>query len=69
MKRDSRNLLLLIWTGPIGIGVVLVGWMALAGFLPPPSPAMSPAQFAAMWADGTQLKRLGMVMCVWGGAL
>ena len=31
MKSDSRNLLLLIWTGPVGIVVVLIGWMAMAG--------------------------------------
>lgn len=69
MKTESRNLLLLIWTGPVGIVTVLIGWMALAGFLPPPSPAMSPAGFASMWAQHTDLKRLGMVLCVWGGTL
>lgn len=69
MRTDSRNLLLLIWTGPVGIVAVLIGWMALAGFLPPPSPAMSPAEFAAMWSEHTDLKRLGMVLCIWGGSL
>ncbi len=69
MRTDDRNLLLLVWTGPVGIVTVLIGWMVLAGFLPPPSPAMSPDGFAAMWAQHTELKRLGMILCVWGGAL
>ena len=53
----------------MGIVLVLLGWMALAGFLPPPSPDLSPPQVAAVWADHTNLKRLGMVICVWGGTL
>ena len=69
MRTDDRNLLLLVWTGPVGIVTVLIGWMVLAGFLPPPSPAMSPDGFAAMWAQHTEFKRLGMILCVWGGAL
>jgi hypothetical protein len=69
MTTDARNLRLLTWTGPVGIIVVLIGWMVLAGFLPPPSPAMSSAQFAAMWTEHAELKRLGMVICVWGGVL
>ncbi|MBI3217126.1 MAG: hypothetical protein HYZ38_25195 [Mycobacterium sp.] len=69
MQTNPRNLLLLIWTGPVSIALVLLGWMALAGFLPPPAPSMAPAQFAEMWADHTNLKRLGMVVCVWGGVL
>lgn len=60
---------MLAWSGPIGIALVLVGWMVLAGFLPPPSPDLSPQQVADLWADHTNLKRLGMVMCVWGGTL
>jgi hypothetical protein len=69
MSTTSRNLMLLVWTGPVGIGLVLLGWMVFAGFLPPPSPALSPNQVAEVWADHTNLKRLGMVLCLWGGCL
>ncbi|CQD18018.1 hypothetical protein BN1232_04088 [Mycobacterium lentiflavum] len=53
----------------MGIALVLVGWMVLAGFLPPPAPDLSTQQVAELWSDHTNAKRLGMVMCVWGGAL
>jgi hypothetical protein len=66
---SARNLSMLGWTGPVCILFVLVGWMALAGFLPPPSPALPLDQMAAIWTDHTNLKRLGLVLCVWGGSL
>jgi hypothetical protein len=69
MTDTDRKLLLLAWTGPVGIVLVMIGWMVLAGFLPPPSPNLSLEGVTAVWQDHTNLKRLGMVMCVWGGAL
>jgi len=68
LARD-RSLMMLAWSGPVGIVLVLLGWMVLAGFLPPPSPDLSAQQVADVWADHTNLKRLGMVICVWGGTL
>ncbi|TAM65793.1 MAG: hypothetical protein EPN51_18050 [Mycobacterium sp.] len=61
--------MVLAWSGPVGIALVLLGWMVLAGFLPPPSPDLSPQQVADLWSQHTNAKRLGMVMCVWGGTL
>jgi hypothetical protein len=69
VSETDRKLLVLAWTGPLGIGLVLVGWMALAGFLPPPRPNLSVNEVADLWREHTNLKRLGMVMCVWGGSL
>lgn len=65
----ERDLRALVWSGPACIGLVLFGWVALAGFLPPPSPHLSLDGVAAVWTDHTNLKRAGMVLCVWGGAL
>jgi len=65
----DRRLMVLAWSGPVGIALVLLGWMVLAGFLPPPSPDLSPQQVADVWAQHTNLKRLGMIICVWGGTL
>jgi hypothetical protein len=65
----SRNLVILIWTGPVGIALVLLGWMVCAGFLPPPSPTLSPEKVTQLWTDHTNLKRLGMILCIWGGCL
>ena len=61
--------MVLAWSGPVGIALVLLGWMVLAGFLPPPSPDLSLQQVADLWSHHTNAKRLGMVMCVWGGTL
>jgi hypothetical protein len=69
MSTASRNLMLLVWTGPVGIALVLLGWMVFAGFLPPPSPALPAHRVAEVWATHTNLKRLGMILCVWGGSL
>lgn len=66
---ERRNLMLLAWCGPAGIVLVLIGWMGLAGFLPPPSPNLSLDEVTALWQDNTDLKRLGLVLCVWGGCL
>lgn len=69
MPVRDRALMMLVWSGPVGIALVLLGWMVLAGFLPPPAPGLSPQQVAEVWADHTNLKRFGMVICVWGGTL
>ena len=66
---SRRNLMVLAWSGPLGIVLVFAGWWGLAGFLPPPSPHLSVQASAAVWQHHTTLKRLGMVLCVWGGSL
>ncbi|WP_099024550.1 hypothetical protein [Mycolicibacterium palauense] len=66
---QNRNLMLLVWTGPIGIVLVLLGWMVMAGFLPPPSPTITGGALTDLWSHQTNLKRAGMVLCVWGGVL
>jgi hypothetical protein len=66
---DRQNFRLLLWCGPACIVTVLVGWMVLAGFLPPPSPALSTAEAIEVWRDHTNLKRIGLILCVWGGTL
>jgi hypothetical protein len=69
MTTSARNHLALAWCGPFGIVVVLVGWVLFAGFLPPPSPNLGAAEIAQVWQTHPELKRLGMVLCVWGGTL
>jgi len=69
VSTPDRRLMVLAWSGPLGIALVLLGWMVLAGFLPPPPPDLSPQQVADLWSHHTNAKRLGMVMCVWGGTL
>jgi hypothetical protein len=66
---STRNLMLLVWTGPVGIVFVLLGWMVFAGFLPPPSPTITGAGLTELWSDHSNLKRAGMVLCIWGGSM
>lgn len=66
---DIRKLKLLIWSGPVGIALVLLGFFVCAGFVPPPSPLLHGADVIALWRDGTELKRAGMTLCIWGGVL
>jgi hypothetical protein len=66
---DRRNFMLMVWCGPASIMTVLLGWMVVAGFLPPPSPALPPTEAIAVWQDHTTLKRIGLTMCVCGGTL
>lgn len=69
MGTRTRVQLAVTWTGPVGIILVLVGWMALAGFLPPPSPQLSQSQVVDLWSSQATLRQAGMVLCIWGGAL
>jgi hypothetical protein len=66
---ERFNLRLLVWSGPVCIVTVLLGWMVLAGFLPPPAPSLSRAEAIEVWRDHTNVKRLGLILCVWGGTL
>lgn len=59
------------------IAVFLIGWVALAGFVPPPSPTDSAQQITAMFEQRLVGIRVGLVLCVfasafllpWGGAI
>jgi hypothetical protein len=57
-----------VWSAPLFV-VLLFGGLLVAGWVPPPSPSASPAQTAAMYADHTDLKRLGFVLLFLGGGL
>jgi hypothetical protein len=69
LSTSARNHLALAWCGPVGIVVVLVGWWLFCGFMPPPSPNLPADEIARVWQTDVNLKRLGMVLCVWGGTL
>lgn len=52
----------LVWTGPL----MVIGWVgafvALAGFIPPPDPELSPREVVELYSDDTDLLRLGLVL-------
>jgi hypothetical protein len=67
---DSHRVMrALAWAGPACILGVLLGWMVMAGFLPPPDPARSAEEVKAFWQDGTGMKTAGMLVAFWGGVL
>ncbi|MFE3001692.1 hypothetical protein ACFXG4_42770 [Nocardia sp. NPDC059246] len=59
------------------IVVFMIGFVFLAGFVPPPSPAAGPDEIAEMFRANTLGIRLGMLLCMlsaalllpWGGAV
>jgi len=46
-----------------------LGWVVLAGFLPPPSPAATAAQVAHQFRGNTTGIRIGMILSILGSAL
>jgi hypothetical protein len=63
--------------GYLFLALFTIGWVPLAGFVPPPDPAADAATIAAMFRENTFGIRLGMCLCVfatalllpWGGAV
>jgi hypothetical protein len=59
------------------IALFLVGWVGLAGFVPPPSPMAGPEEIAQLYRDNLLGIRIGMVLSLfasalllpWGGAI
>ena len=74
---DKRVQLLCVYSVFGFIAVFLVGWVLLAGFVPPPSPADSAQHIAAIYEQRLAGIRVGLVLCIfasalllpWGGAI
>ncbi|MDO0929014.1 hypothetical protein QQY24_27740 [Streptomyces sp. TG1A-8] len=54
---------------PLFVILFGAGLYVAAGFIPPPSPSMSPAQVAAMYRDHTTGIRIGMVLAMYAAVL
>jgi len=57
------------WSGVAYLVTLLVGWVLIAGFLPPPSPAEPAARIAAVFAHDTVRIRIGMVLTMFAAML
>lgn len=68
-RLDARNQVAGAWCGIACAVLLLIGWCALAQFLPPPSPNLGPEALDSYLSDGTTLKMLGFVIAIWGGVL
>lgn len=60
---------LCIWTGPAMLVLFAFGFMFLAKYLPPPSPALSPDQLVTRLQGNLSGFRLGMLITMFGFAL
>lgn len=61
-----------LWCAYCGFAAMLslvLGWVVLAGFVPPPSPADSPQEMARFFADNRTGIRAGMIVCFFGMAI
>lgn len=68
-KRNEKRLHTLCnWCG-LGFTVCILAGMLLAGFIPPPSPALNPADVSAIYTGNLTGVRLGGVMMMLGAAL
>ena len=66
---NARNQRVLAWCGPVVTVMFLVGFIVLAGFIPPPAPGKSVDATVRFFEDGTDLKRVGMWINTFAGAL
>ncbi len=61
--KDAYTYRLGLWCTPVAIFVLFAGMWLLAGFIPPPSPALSPAETAALYAaNPVGIKLTGMLL-------
>ena len=66
---NARTQMWCAWCGPIATVTWLIGFGALAGFIPPPGPSDSAAEVKALYQDNTDLIRLGLFVTMMGAAL
>ena len=62
---DRRIQLICAWSGIAYIGLLLVGWLFVAGFVPMHKPAAGAAEIAAIFRHDNIRIRIGMVIVMW----
>src|ERR1700756_5303135 len=55
------------WSGVPFLALFFLGWVALAGFVPPPSPSASAAAIRGVFLDHLTAERVGLLLdiCAW----
>jgi hypothetical protein len=66
---NARNQRLCVWAGPLTMVLFGVGFVGIAGLVPPPAPSTSAAALAQFYADNQTRIRLGLVVSMLGAAL
>lgn len=66
---NRKGEMLCAWTGPLTVVLFFIGWAIFAGWIPPPTPSMTPDQVAAVYQDRTVPIRAGMMIMMYSGPL
>lgn len=66
---NPRTQMLCAWCGPLATVTWLVGFWAIAGLVPPPSPGDSTAEVVKLYSENTDAIRVGLVVTMMGAAL
>lgn len=64
-----RGIKLCLWSGPVGFGLFGLGLIALAHFVPPPSPALGAQEIANLYRSNTLGIRLGSIVLMFAAAM
>jgi len=51
-----------VWTGPLFFALYLLAFGVIAGYVPPPSPSLTPTEVVELFADDGQRIRLGLIL-------
>jgi hypothetical protein len=63
---NTRNQMLCLWCGPLGILLWLIGFVFLGGLISPPSPHWTALHIQHFWQTNTDGKRAGLVFTMIG---
>ena len=66
---NTKSQLLCAWCGIVFLVLFTIGWVLLARFLPPPSPALSANEVAAIYQQNTGAIRFGLMLAMIAGGL
>jgi len=59
----------LVWSGPAMIGILLVGFGFIAGYIPPQPPTLPPETLVGVYAEDVNAIKVGMVLSMLASAL
>lgn len=66
---NTKNQMFCAWCGVAAMVLFMVSFWFIAGLIPPPSPHETARQIQHLWADHTNLKRLGLALTMVAAAL
>lgn len=66
---NTSTQMLCLWSGPIGIGLWMIGFVFAAGFIVPPPPGNSASEIAQLYAENLSGIRIGLLLTMIGATL